>query len=942
MPSKSRGRQPLALLSVVVVLVVAGFTAMNLRPGLWFTESTPTGGDLGAHVWGPAYLRDVLIPQWRVTGWTHDWYAGFPAFTFYMVVPALLVVIANVGLAIKVSVFAVLGAGAASAALAHSLSRRLQPWAPKPKRRLTLVLAAAAGAIAALVLNLVDGAELGLGALGELAYDDALVDRSLGALMWPTACGYGVWCLLRSRPRIRLASAVVAGLVALGTVPLPYGASLKLIAIIGVVLLPAASWAMARAAGVSASVQALFAATTLLFIFDQSFNIYGGNLMSTMAGEFAYTLGLGCAMVYIGVATTGMDRDRHRILAGVLLALTGLAHLFTAFFALGATAALIVAPPLRRPRLAALRRRVTWTLATGALGAALSAWWVLPFWWNRALLNDMGWGKDERYLSGLWSRSEFDYDFLVNWPPLQVFVVLAVIGFVISVVRRIRLGTALAITAAMLAAAFILLPEGRLWNVRIVPFYYLSVYLLAGLCVAEMSGIIGRLVERLILRRTARSALAPEFSDSADSGAARRWCTAVSGFLLAVSVAAVLVTVALPMRALPGGRLAGDGEYKWGPLSTRTYNLGPFWVQYNFEGYENRDPNDKGGGSPEYWDLMHTMKLIGQSRGCGTSLWEYEADRLGSYGTPMAPMLLPYWTERCIGSMEGLYFEASATTPYHFLMQSELSASPSRAQRELPYASLDIDAGVEHMQLMGVRYYMAFSSSAIAGARANETLQEITRTGPWVVFELPHSRAATGLSVLPVVLEGLDSSENSWLIPSVAVFNAGADRPVLAADGPAEWPRMALPSLADEDPVTGEERSGDDYDRRRVMRRLSEELPAEAPVVEVVVANVSDVKRSDHSISFTVDRTGLPVLVRTSYFPNWRASGAQGPYRVSPNQMVVVPTEHEVRLHYGRSGVESASAAMSLGALALIVWLSLRRRRPAPVDMTAPPVPTLR
>ena len=28
-------------------------------------------------------------------------------------------------------------------------------------------------------------------------------------------------------------------------------------------------------------------------------------------------------------------------------------------------------------------------------------------------------------------------------------------------------------------------------------------------------------------------------------------------------------------------------------------------------------------------------------------------------------------------SMEGLYFEASATTPYHFLLQSELSASPS-------------------------------------------------------------------------------------------------------------------------------------------------------------------------------------------------------------------------------------------------------------------------
>ena len=49
-------------------------------------------------------------------------------------------------------------------------------------------------------------------------------------------------------------------------------------------------------------------------------------------------------------------------------------------------------------------------------------------------------------------------------------------------------------------------------------------------------------------------------------------------------------------------------------------------------------------------------------------------------------MLLPFWTDGCIGSMEGLYFEASATTPFHFLNEAELSrgavepgARPARA-----------------------------------------------------------------------------------------------------------------------------------------------------------------------------------------------------------------------------------------------------------------------
>ena len=84
---------------------------------------------------------------------------------------------------------------------------------------------------------------------------------------------------------------------------------------------------------------------------------------------------------------------------------------------------------------------------------------------------------------------------------------------------------------------------------------------------------------------------------------------------------------------------------------------------------------------------------VGEEHGCGRSFWEYEKE-INRYGTPMALMLLPHWTDGCIGSMEGLFFEASATTPFHFLTQVELSAAPSAAQRDLPYGGFDIDKGV--------------------------------------------------------------------------------------------------------------------------------------------------------------------------------------------------------------------------------------------------------
>ena len=67
----------------VTIIVLASsvvFTWLQLQPHLLLTNTTPAGGDMGAHVWAPAFMRDHLLPNLRLTGWTKDWYAGFPAF----------------------------------------------------------------------------------------------------------------------------------------------------------------------------------------------------------------------------------------------------------------------------------------------------------------------------------------------------------------------------------------------------------------------------------------------------------------------------------------------------------------------------------------------------------------------------------------------------------------------------------------------------------------------------------------------------------------------------------------------------------------------------------------------------------------------------------------------------------------------------------------------
>ena len=143
-----------------------------------------------------------------------------------------------------------------------------------------------------------------------------------------------------------------------------------------------------------------------------------------------------------------------------------------------------------------------------------------------------------------------------------------------------------------------------------------------------------------------------------------------------------------------------------------------------------------------------------------------------------------------------------------------------------------------------------------------------------------------------------------------------------AATGPADWQRVALT------------KSGTTNDRD--LASVTPSAPIQATPLPAVT--VSNIDTKDNSISFHVDKTGVPVLVKTSYFPNWDVSGAKGPYRVAPNFMVVVPTSNDVTLHYGHTGTEYISYFLSLLGIAGLVWLWRkgrvdygRRPEPGPV-----------
>jgi uncharacterized membrane protein len=133
------------------------------------------------------------------------------------------------------------------------------------------------------------------------------------------------------------------------------------------------------------------------FLFDRSFSIYGGNIASTLAGEFAFSISLSLAVVYVGVVLRGLESGRHRASAAVLLGLCALCHVIPAIFAVVSTVIALALPS----GTASLRDRFRWVLPTGVVGAALTGFWTLPFVLRRPYLNDMGWEKKQELLEGL-------------------------------------------------------------------------------------------------------------------------------------------------------------------------------------------------------------------------------------------------------------------------------------------------------------------------------------------------------------------------------------------------------------------------------------------------------------------------------------------------------------------------------------------------------------
>ncbi|MDD2850398.1 MAG: 6-pyruvoyl-tetrahydropterin synthase-related protein [Desulfuromonadaceae bacterium] len=237
------------IMDMGILAAILLFILVNLHPSSLITSTTTTGGDTASHYYTLDYLRHVLLPSGRVSGWTMGNYAGFPLLQFYFPLPFLLM------------------------------------------------------------------------------------------------------CLL--------------------SVAVPLQVSFKIISILGTFLLPVAVYVMLRCLRRPFPTPILGAIFTLPFLFNSANSMWGANILSTLAGEFSYSLSFALSLILLGTLYHGARHGRWVIGNALLVFLVGFSHGYTLLFVEAVSLFFLITDE-------GFVKRFVYLLKVYTLGFLLLAFWLVP------------------------------------------------------------------------------------------------------------------------------------------------------------------------------------------------------------------------------------------------------------------------------------------------------------------------------------------------------------------------------------------------------------------------------------------------------------------------------------------------------------------------------------------------------------------------------------
>ncbi len=338
----------------------------------------------------------------------------------------------------------------------------------------------------------------------------------------------------------------------------------------------------------------------------------------------------------------------------------------------------------------------------------------------------------------------------------------------------------------------------------------------------------------------------------------------------------------LPVQTLAAALVVAAGLF-WGQA-----HLGyiPSWLHWNYSGYEGKAT------WPEFKRINdHLRGDLNDPR----VVFEHSQTH-NRFGSSRAFENLPLFSGRA--TLEGVFHQASLSSPFIFYLQSEASERGSGPFPQHTYTRLNLDAALPHFRMFNVSDVIVVSEKARKAYSEHPAFEQTLRTGMYAVYHIRDG--ATGYVVVaknePVLYEADDFklAFYRWyrhpemldvpLIPRALISEDQAARFELRTDSITRLPRR---------PIEGS---------CHVTSRIEQ-----------------------YRIHVETDCPGRPHIVKVSYFPRWHATDGSQILPVSPSFMLIRPKGRSVDLVYRRNAIDWIGLVLTLIGLVVLAVCLLRR-----------------
>ena len=703
------------------------------RLDLVFLNTMPTGGDMGAHVVPIKFFIDNLITNFKINGWSNDWFAGYPLYYFYFPLPAVITFILNLF-------------------FTYSIAFKLM-------------------VIGSILITI-----------------------------------YSFEKLLRKSNEKFSIFGFIAGLT---------------------------------------------------YVLTESFTIYGGNLASTLAGQFSFTYSIAFANLAIAIITKSSTKNKH-VISAIFLGCSLLSHLIP-FIIYGAIY-LFFWIKTKNTKIEKFSSLLIFSALTVRFTTSLIA--------NLEFTTNMGYTPYTK-LSDL-IKSD-----------IAPFMVISLLIILINFKDIYRHKTTSLFEWFILISSVLLyffVPEGALWNGRVVSFFNLGVIVLFFRLFEHIIEDIFRYEQgELVLKVLSLIILISYLINFFQKWNIDNYKIFLYPIVFLFFVGAIYFYIST----------ANLFKLAFTASVIFTISFLPYWVSWNFNGYENKD---------QWTDIEKLYSNLNEIPP-GRIMWEPNSD-LNKYGTPMVLMTIPLYTHHT--SMEGLYFDSSITTPFHFIAVSGLAERPSNPVGGLRYINNQFEKGQEYLEELGVDYFISYTDSITNKSLESDKLTLLFSSDPFTVFGIKSDK-------VELVDQKLVRFEKTTFI----------ERTVSSILRNTEFTNFFDTSYV----------NFDNLESQRIIEIGNsgyQQLETSSEIVKI-----TNLKMTSETITFKTNKPNKLHIIKISYFPNWQIQNGSGPYRISPSFMAVVPFSENVELRFETTRVEKYSFYTSL--FSLILFLGLIKKRYANV-----------